>query len=318
MASLPHECDAAVGAPPIRLAGEYSLSPFARWATLVLVSARPKQWVKNLFVLAPLFFTANIHDPALVQNALAAFVCFCGLSATIYLFNDILDRNRDRLHPAKSLRPIAAGELPPVIAGLAACFSLAGSLIIASVLDLAFVGFSLAYVGLMTGYCLGLKRLFLWDAGCIAAGFALRAAAGGAAIDVKVTHWLYICTILVSLFLTFGKRRWELSQLGETAVAHRPALADYNVPLLDQLVSITAGSCLVCYLLYCVLSSTASHHAALLWTAPFVGFGLCRYLHHIYCKGGGGCPEEVLWKDGGFVLNGLAYAVAVLLALYLT
>jgi 4-hydroxybenzoate polyprenyltransferase len=151
----------------------------------------------------------------------------------------------------------------------------------------------------------------------ISGGFVLRAAAGCAAIAVPISPWLFICTALVTLFLALGKRRHELSRLSDTASQHRPVLRKYNEPFLDQMISITTTACLVSYLLYCVLSETASKHEGLLLTAPFVAYGLFRYLYCIYRKGRGGSPEDVLLKDKVFLGVGVAYGLAVVLVMYL-
>jgi 4-hydroxybenzoate polyprenyltransferase len=303
--------DAPAAKPPFGL-----LSP--RGVGLIVTALRPRQWLKNLFVLAPLFFTAQVGDPHLLGLDLAVVVCFCGLSGSAYVINDLCDRRRDALHPVKRLRPVASGALAPVTAAAIAAGLMAGSLLLAAALGRSVFGIATAYLLLMLAYSFVLKNVVLVDIACIAAGFVLRAAAGAASIAVPISPWLFICTALVSLLLALGKRRWELSRLTDAAVRHRPVLRKYNQPLLDQLISTTATACLVSYLLYCVLSSTASQHPRLLFTAPFVTYGLFRYLYCVYRKGKGGSPEDLLFADPVFVGNGVAYAVSVLLAMYHT
>jgi 4-hydroxybenzoate polyprenyltransferase len=290
----------------------------ARLPGLVLVAMRPRQWLKNLFVLAPVLFTGLAGDLRLLAKELAAAACFCGLSGGIYLINDLCDRRRDALHPLKRRRPIASGALPVPAAAAAAAAVLGACLAAAAGLGGPFLLIAAAYVLLMLGYSLGLKNVVLADVLGIAGGFVLRAAGGAAVIGVPISQWLFVCTALVTVFLGLGKRRHELSQLQGAASAHRPVLRKYNEALLDQLISITTAATLVSYLLYCILSETGGKHAGLLLTTPFVAYGLFRYLYCIYRKGKGGSPEEVLFKDKVFLGTGLAYGAAVVLALYLT
>jgi 4-hydroxybenzoate polyprenyltransferase len=279
---------------------------------------RPRQWVKNLFVAAPLLFTGKAGDVGVATSALLAMVCFCGLCGAVYLINDLIDRKRDALHPLKRRRPLASGALQPAVAAVAASGLLLACLAGAALLNARFLIMACLYVGLMIGYSTTLKNVVIADVLCIAAGFVLRAAAGCEAMAVPISPWLFICTALVTLFLALGKRRHELSRLHDLAASHRPVLRKYNEPFLDQMISITTTACLVSYLLYCVLSEAAGKHHALLLTAPFVAYGLFRYLYCIYRKGRGGSPEDVLLKDKVFLGTGVAYAVAVVVAVYLT
>jgi 4-hydroxybenzoate polyprenyltransferase len=302
----------AAGASPGLAAG----LPLVGTARNLLVTLRPRQWVKNLFVLAPLLFTGKAGDAALLARALTATACFCGLSGVVYLFNDLLDRKRDALHPVKRHRPLASGALSPAAAVLAALALAAACLAAAAALNGPFFAVALVYLVLMTAYSTALKNVVIADVLSIAAGFVLRAVGGCQAVAVPISPWLYICTALVTLFMALGKRRHELSRLSDVAARHRPVLRKYNEPFLDQMISITTTACLVSYLLYCVLSETAARHEGLLLTAPFVAYGLFRYLYCIYRKGRGGSPEDVLLKDKVFLGTGVAYAVAVALVLY--
>jgi 4-hydroxybenzoate polyprenyltransferase len=283
---------------------------------LVVVAMRPRQWLKNLFVLAPVFFTGAAGNLHLLGKEVVAALCFCGLSGGIYLLNDLCDRRRDALHPVKRRRPIASGALPVPVAAAAALLLLGSCLLWAALLSPAFLVVAAAYVVLMFGYSMGLKNVVLADVLGIAAGFVLRAIGGGVVIDVPISQWLFVCTALVTVFMGLGKRRHELSQLGGAAAGHRPVLHKYNEALLDQLISITTTATLVSYLMYCILSDTGAKHGGLLLTAPFVAYGLFRYLYCIYRKGKGGSPDEVLFKDKVFLGTGLAYGVAIVLALY--
>jgi 4-hydroxybenzoate polyprenyltransferase len=301
------------GAPPV-LAGGRSLW---RTARLLVVALRPRQWLKNLFVLAPILFTGKAGDVGLLARALTATACFCGLSGVVYLFNDLLDRQRDALHPVKRHRPLASGALSPATAIVAGVVLTLVCLAVASCLNAHFFAVAFVYVVLMAAYNTALKNVVIADVLSIAAGFVLRAVGGCEAIAVPISPWLYICTALVTLFMALGKRRHELSRLSGMAARHRPVLRKYNEPFLDQMISITTTACLVSYLLYCVLSETASKHEGLLLTAPFVAYGLFRYLYCIYRKGRGGNPEDVVLKDKVFLGTGIAYGIAVVLVMYL-
>jgi 4-hydroxybenzoate polyprenyltransferase len=287
-------------------------------AVLVVMAMRPRQWLKNVFVLAPVFFTGEAGNPRLLGEEVLAALCFCGLSGGVYLVNDLFDRRRDALHPIKRRRPIASGELPVSVAWTAAIAVLGGCLLLAALLHSMFLLVAGVYVALMLGYSMGLKNVVLADVLSIAGGFVLRAAGGAVVIGVPISQWLFVCTALVTVFLGLGKRRHELAQLRDRAAAHRPVLHKYNEALLDQLISITTAATLVSYLLYCILSETGTRHAGLLLTTPLVAYGLFRYLYCIYRKGKGGSPEELLFRDKVFLGTGFAYGMAVVLALYLS
>lgn len=289
-----------------------------RPAVMLLTAMRPRQWPKNLFVLAPLLFAAKAGDLFLLARAAAAAACFCGLSGATYLINDLCDRRRDMFHPVKRHRPVASGAIAQNTAGMAAAGLIGGCLAASAMLGPAFLLSCVAYVVLMLAYSASLKNVVLADVGAIAAGFVLRVVAGGVVIGVRISPWLFICTALLSLFLALGKRRYELNRLEGTAGSHRPVLRKYNVPLLDQLISMTTAACLVSYLLYCVLSETAAEHQGLLLTAPFVAYGLGRYLYCVYRKDKGGSPEDIVLTDKVFLGNGFLYGLAVFLILYLT
>jgi len=207
----------------------------------VLVSLRPRQWVKNLFVFAGLVFGQRLFTPA-VWPALGAFAIFCGLSGAIYLVNDVADREKDRLHPKKRERPIAAGRLPVRVAlGVAAALVAAG-LVAAARISAGFLLVAVAYVVLLTAYSAWLKHVVIVDVLTVALGFVLRALGGTLAIDVAVSGWLLICTILSALFLALGKRRNEYLTLEADAARHRPILAEYSAGLLDQMIAVVTAS----------------------------------------------------------------------------
>ncbi len=231
----------------------------------VLVSLRPRQWVKNLFVFAGLVFGQRLFTPA-VWPALGAFAIFCALSGAIYLVNDVADREKDRLHPKKRERPIAAGRLPVRVAlGVAAALVAAG-LVAAARLSAGFLLVAVAYVVLLTAYSAWLKHVVIVDVLTVALGFVLRALAGTLAIDVAISGWLLICTILSALFLALGKRRNEYLTLEADAARHRPILAEYSAGLLDQMIAVVTASTVTAYALYTMSPETvAKFHAC--WIA---------------------------------------------------
>ena len=283
----------------------------------VLVSLRPRQWVKNLFVLAGLVFAQKLLTP-LVWPALAAFALFCALSGAVYLFNDVADRAQDRLHPQKRLRPVAAGTLGTGPALGIATGLFVGSLALGFVLSRGFGVVALAYAVLLVAYSAWLKHVVIVDVLVVAIGFVLRAVAGALAIGVAISGWLLICTILLALFLALGKRRHELLALGAEAGRHRPILAEYSAGLLDQMIAVVTASTVTAYALYTMSPETvAKFHTQLLpATLPFVLYGIFRYLYLLYRRRLGGNPSELFLSDRALLVNTLLWMLAVLLIIY--
>ncbi|MFH1683291.1 MAG: decaprenyl-phosphate phosphoribosyltransferase [Candidatus Margulisiibacteriota bacterium] len=264
----------------------------------LLKSLRPAQWTKNFFVFAGIIFSLNIFDTALLLKVICAFVIFCLLSSAIYLINDVRDVSGDRKHPQKKLRPIASGQLSIPAALVIALILLAIAVPASFYLDFSFALVALAYILLMVLYTFFLRDIVILDVFSIAAGFVLRAVAGVVVIGVELSPWLVICTILIALFIALGKRRHELITLTE-AVGHRKILNEYNPQLLDQLISITAGATVVAYALYTLWPETVSkfNTVNLVYSIPFVLYGIFRYLYLIYKKEKGGRPEKILLTD---------------------
>jgi 4-hydroxybenzoate polyprenyltransferase len=283
----------------------------------LLASLRPRQWVKNLFVFAGVIFSQQLLTPR-IWPALAAFVIFCGLSGSVYLFNDVVDADKDRLHPAKRLRPIASGALPVVTAVGFGVLLLAGSLVAAFTLSPAFGLVALSYGALLTAYSVWLKHVVIVDVLTVSAGFVLRAVAGAVAVDVEISGWLLICTTLIALFLGLGKRRHEYRSLTGDAAAHRPILADYSEGFLDQMISVVTASTVTTYALYTMSPETvAKFHTRLLpLTLPFVLYGIFRYLYLLYRRDLGGNPSDLLVTDRGLLLDALLWMVATLAIIY--
>src|SRR5438309_5223216 len=283
----------------------------------VLVSLRPQQWVKNLFVFAGLIFAQRLFTPA-VWTALAAFAIFCALSGAVYLLNDVAGRAKDRLRPEKRLRPIAAGRLAPRHAIAVAVVLTVVDLALAARLSPRFALTALGYVVLLVLYSAWLKHLVIVDVLVVAIGFVLRAVAGALAIGVAISGWLLICTILLALFLALGKRRHELLALGAEAGRHRPILAEYSAGLLDQMIAVVTASTVTAYALYTMSPETvAKFHTQLLpATLPFVLYGIFRYLYLLYRRQLGGNPSELFLNDRALLINTACWIAAVLLIIY--
>jgi 4-hydroxybenzoate polyprenyltransferase len=283
----------------------------------VLVSLRPRQWVKNLFVFAGLVFSQELFTGA-VWVALAAFGIFCLLSGAIYLLNDVADRERDRLHPTKRLRPIASGQLAAGAAATLALGLIAVGLAAAWCIGRPFAAAAAAYILLLAAYSAWLKHLVIADVLVVAIGFVLRAMAGALAIGVTISGWLVICTLLIALFLALGKRRHEYLTLGEDARRHRPILAEYSAGLLDQMIAVVTASTVTAYALYTMSPETvAKFHTPLLpVTLPFVLYGIFRYLYLLYRRELGGNPSELFLNDRPLLLNTACWMLAVVLILY--
>lgn len=286
-------------------------------ALALLASLRPRQWVKNLFVFAGVIFSQQMLTP-LAWTALGAFAIFCGLSGAIYLFNDVADAERDRLHPSKRLRPIASGELSRTTAAIVGALLLAGCLAAAFRVGVAFGLVALGYGALLTAYSVWLKHIVILDVLTVAAGFVLRAVAGAVAVDAEISGWLLICTILIALFLALGKRRHEYRSLARDAAAHRPILAEYSESFLDQMISVVTASTVTAYALYTMSPETvAKFHTRLLpLTLPFVLYGIFRYLYLLYRRDLGGNPSDLLVTDRALLFDGILWVVATFAIIY--
>jgi 4-hydroxybenzoate polyprenyltransferase len=274
---------------------------------------RPKQWTKNVVVFAALVFDLKLFDLNRLLLSTGAFVCFCLASSAVYIVNDLRDVESDRLHPRKRLRPIASGQISNATAwGMVAILILA-SLPLALLLQPEFGAVVLGYLVLMTAYTFVLKHLVIVDVFAISAGFVLRAAGGAIVLDVPISPWLYLCTVLLSLFIGFGKRRHELLLLDDTAGSHRRNLDEYSPALLDQFIMISAAATIMAYALYTVEAETLPDDRSMMLTIPFVVYAIMRYLFLVHRRDGGGSPEQVLLTDmpllGCIMLWGIASVV---------
>jgi 4-hydroxybenzoate polyprenyltransferase len=285
-----------------------AVAPGSRWsrrAWPLLIGARPRQWLKNGLVFLAFFFSVgeawHVQDPGswlpLLSRAVLASLAFCAVSSGGYLINDVLDVDRDRIHPVKRHRPIASGALSPRFATAAAGVLLAVGLGLGSVLGWPFVVVLVAYSGISLAYSARLKHVVILDLFILASGFVLRAVGGGVAIGVRISPWLYLCTLLGALFLVMTKRRYELTILDMDASKHRPTLSNYTVELLDQMIMIISASTVVSYAVYTVTASNLPTNGAMLATVPILLYGIFRYLYLSHRGGMGGSPEDILLRD---------------------
>lgn len=281
-------------------------------ASAFVQAMRPHQWVKNLLVFAALLFTAQFTNPTLVWQTVLGFFALCLTASSIYLVNDILDRERDRHHPKKQHRPIASGRLSVPVAWLGAAALLLMGLGLAFWLRVPFGAIVLVYAAQSMFYTFYLKHIPLLDVGIIALGFLLRAVSGAVLIEVAISPWLIICAFFLALFLGFAKRRHELVSLGENATSHRDALGDYSANMLEHLLTICLGLALQSYAIYVILSETAKAHPSLWYTLPVVTYGLLRYFFVVHRYDAGGSPEKLIISDRHILLTVLVWGAIVL------
>jgi 4-hydroxybenzoate polyprenyltransferase len=279
---------------------------------------RPEQWTKNLIVFAALLFGQRLLDPEAVTRALAAFVVFCVLSGVVYLVNDLFDRDADRLHPTKRFRPIASGELSSGVAVLWAIVLGAVALGAAAWLGAAFTVVAAVYLVLFVSYSRWLKHIVIVDVMTIAIGFVLRTVAGAAVIDVPVSDWLLVCTVLLALFLGLSKRRHELTLLTGSAGGHRRILDEYNPYLLDQMIGVVTASTLMAYIIYCTSQETIERFGTrnLVLTVPLPIYGILRYLYLVHRRDGGGNPSELLITDRPLLICVALWGLVTTLVIY--
>jgi 4-hydroxybenzoate polyprenyltransferase len=280
---------------------------------------RPRQWTKNLFVLPAIVFAQRLWDKGAVEWTLAAFIIFCFLSSSVYILNDIADAENDRQHPTKRGRPIASGRLPVAVAFPFAVLLASLSIALSFWVSRSFTFYAALYLALNLVYSFSLKHMVILDVMMVAIFFVLRAVAGAAAIHVEISHWLLICTFLLALFIALSKRRHELVLLDENASAHRASLTEYSPYLLDQMIAVVTASAVMAYTLYTVDQDTVAKFGTdhLVYTVPFVTFGIFRYLYLIHQKGEGGDPDRIVLSDRPFLINFLLWATVVAFAVYL-
>ena len=297
------------------LAGQWQ----TRWIGLIQ-TMRPKQWVKNLIIFAVLIFSLNLFNVEMLARTCIAFVFFCILSGTVYIINDYSDLEHDRQHPVKSQRPMASGSVPPVFAIRAAVFltliGLGGSFLLGTGFGLI----ALAYYALVVSYSFYLKNVVILDVFAIALGFVIRALAGGIVIHERISAWLVVCTMFLALFLALAKRRHELLLLENEAHLHRKALADYSPYFLDQMIAVVTTSTVISYAMFTVSSDSLEYQRFgthnLIYTVPFVLYGIFRYLYLAYHKEQGGSPTRMLLTDRALLVDILLWGAVSSAILY--
>jgi len=328
---------------------ENRMASLASTARALWEISRPRQWVKNAFVFAPLLFAKRAADPVALERVCLAFGLFCLFSSCVYMINDIADLERDRRHPKKKHRPLPAGRIGVSTVSAAAAAVLAAAVAGSLLLSWEFAGVGMAYWLIHVAYSFGAKSAVILDGMMIAAGFVLRTYAGAVVIDVIFSDWLYICALFVSLFLAFSKRRHEIILLGEEdARNHREILQEYSTQLLDQIIAVVTAATVVSYSLYCIDTTSVKeqmltgktaagrelsgaepaggppppnphgslgYNPRMKYTIPFVIYGLFRYLYLIYRREEGGNPTELLLSDKPLILNGMGWLIAVFWAL---
>jgi 4-hydroxybenzoate polyprenyltransferase len=278
---------------------------------------RPQQWFKNVFVFAGLIFSRHFIYPDSIEKSIYAFLIFSILSSSGYIINDIFDYNEDKAHPVKSKRPIAAGKIARGKAALLAIVLFAVSLVAACLLNIDFFYVCIIYTVLIMVYSLGIKNIVILDVLFVAVGYVLRAIAGAVVIAVDISSWLLICTLLIALFLAISKRRTEIVLLGEEATRHRRILSQYSLGLLNQMIAVVTAACIVAYCLYTLAPETVSKFGTrnLIYTVPFVIYGIFRYLYITYQKLETDIPERALLKDLPLQICLLAWIISCIIIL---
>lgn len=283
----------------------------------LLKNMRPKQWAKNVFLLAALVFDDKLFVPVFLFKALLAFVLFCAISSAVYLINDLVDMEKDRQHPAKRNRPLASGQLAPNVAVIAAVVLVIASLLVSYLLDRSFAVVAAGYLLLMLLYSFWLKNIVLIDVLTVATGFMLRVAAGVVVVQAaRFSPWLYLCTVFGALFIAISKRRHELVLLNENANAHRSIFDEYNVSLLDDMIRMVTASTAMAYSLYTFSAPNLPQNHAMMLTIPFVLYALFRYMYLVQVRGKGGTPEDLILKDKPLLLAIILWGLVAIVILY--
>jgi len=292
---------------------------YSKMIRALIETMRPRQWTKNLLLFVGLIFSQNLFHFDLLLKTLVAFALFCLLSGAVYLINDLADIESDRSHPLKSRRPLPSGRLKvPVAIAAAVGFTCVG-FPLSFLLDFQFGLVATGYFLLILAYSFGLKHVVILDVVVVALGFILRAVAGAVVIHVPISSWLLICTTFLALFLAMSKRRHELVLLGENSASHRKTLIEYSPQFLDQMIAVVTASAVMSYALYTTSEETVAKFGTrnLLFTLPFVIYGIFRYLYLVHMRNMGGSPELVFIKDRPMVVNVILYVIVVAVVLYL-
>jgi len=284
----------------------------------LLKTMRPKQWLKNVFVFGPLVFDVKLFNPLYLTRTVAGFVLLCLASGVVYIVNDLVDAEKDRQHPRKRHRPIAAGKLGSNTAIAAAVIITLLTIPLGLALHPYFGALLVAYLLLQLAYSFWLKHLVIIDVMTIATGFVMRVAAGVPLVDAeRFSPWMYVCMALLALFIGFGKRRHELALLKENADSHRAILQEYSLPFLDQIITIITAATLVAYALYTFSAPNLPANDAMMLSTPFVLYSVFRYLYLVQVRGLGGEPAEIVLRDHPLQAGVVLWGLSVVAIMYL-
>ncbi len=282
----------------------------------VIALMRPRQWTKNLALFAAVIFAGKLLDPRLLGVVVLAFVAFCLVAASLYALNDVLDAERDRQHPIKRDRPVASGRMAPGAASMIAAALVIPGLALSYVLGLPFLATVACYVVVQVAYALWLKHVQVVDVLVISIGFVLRAVAGAVVISVAVSPWLVLCTGMLALFLAAAKRRYEVVLLREGRSSHRPVLAQYSAELLDSFMVTLSAATITSYALYTFFYTGRGPKYLMMFTIPFVIYGVLRYQFLVLRREGGGRPEDVLLGDRPIMMDIALWVASAVVVLY--
>ncbi|NFG13030.1 decaprenyl-phosphate phosphoribosyltransferase [Clostridium botulinum] len=280
----------------------------------IIALMRPKQWIKNFFVFAAIIFSGNLTNEIILKNNIITFILFCLTSSTIYILNDIVDLEKDKKHPEKKNRPLPSGRVSKSTA------IIMNIVILFTVLfcSYKFVGYKIMYIYLLyivmnIFYCFKLKNVVILDVMVITFGFVLRMESGSLATKVSVSPWLFLCTILLSLFLALNKRKSEIITLKDNRGSHRKILEEYSVELIDNMLTIVTPSILISY---CIYTFSSVQSKRMMYTIPFVLYGIFRYQYLMNNHNLGGKPEDVFGKDKPFLVNMVLWVISVVVIIY--
>lgn len=285
----------------------------------IFSTMRPRQWTKNVVVYAALVFDGKLLQPEPLVRTTITFVLFCLVSSSVYLLNDVVDVEKDRAHPTKRNRPLAAGTIQPWMALVAMVVLLVVSIPIAFLLDPWLGGILIAYFLINVAYSLWLKNIVILDALTVATGFVLRVAAGAVVVGVeRFSPWLFVCITMIALLIALGKRRAELVSLQTNAGSHRAILDEYTLPFLDQLIGIVTAATIVAYSIYTFSAENLPDNNGMMLTIAFVVYFLFRYLYLIHVRGEGGAPDELLFKDKPLFASAVLWGIVAMAVIYLS
>lgn len=276
---------------------------------------RPHHWTKNLFVFTGILFSHDWENASLWLDVLMTALAFSLTSSAVYVINDIADREQDRLHPEKCRRPIASGAVDLKTARILGGVVMLVGLGLAYLVSIEALGIIVIYLLMNLAYSAGLKHVAILDVFIIALGFMLRILAGTIGVGIPPSQWLLLCGFMITLFLGFAKRSSEMMALEDAGVDHRKSLEDYNMSLLDLMLGITGAATIMTYSLYTMSESTISIHGTsqLIYTVPFVTYGIFRYILLLHRHGQGTDPSSDLFKDPQMLITGIGWAVVTFL-----